>query len=126
MLCIVRLGIGRRAVEAMVVLALTGASATAAADAPGYDVPQGFKRCPNAEAWHGFFKWASAHHVTCHDARGFVRAYGRVAARSDEMPRRVRGFACRVRTWRNEDGDIYASRHTCTRDEAVVRFYGMV
>jgi hypothetical protein len=42
------------------------------------------------------------------------------------MPRRVRGFRCAIRYWRNEEGDIYASRHTCVHGRAVIRFYGRV
>ena len=54
-----------------------------------------------------------------------MHAYAR-AARSGPMPRRLRGFACRIRYWRNEDGEIYASRHRCARDCVIVRFYGVV
>ena len=42
------------------------------------------------------------------------------------MPRSVDGYRCRIHYWRNEDGDIYASRHVCTRGEKTIRFYGMV
>jgi hypothetical protein len=42
------------------------------------------------------------------------------------MPRRVLGFRCTIRYWRNEEGDIYASRHRCARGAVVIRFYGMV
>jgi hypothetical protein len=54
-----------------------------------------------------------------------VSAY---AARADgaPMPRRVGAYTCRIRYWRNADGDIYASRHVCTRCDVVIRFYGMV
>ena len=31
-----------------------------------------------------------------------------------------------MRYWRHEDGNIYASRHVCTRGDARIRFYGMV
>jgi hypothetical protein len=34
-------------------------------------------------------------------------------------------FTCTIRYWRNEEGDVYASRHRCTRDGSVIRFYGM-
>jgi hypothetical protein len=100
------------------------APAVARADGPRYDVPRGFTKCPDAKAWHGFFKWASAEHATCREAARFMRDYADAAG--ERMPTRVDGFRCRIFYWRNEDGDIYASRHTCTREKAVVRFYGMV
>ena len=31
-----------------------------------------------------------------------------------------------IRYWRNQEGDVYASRHRCARRAVVVRFYGMV
>ncbi|WP_028060929.1 hypothetical protein [Candidatus Solirubrobacter pratensis] len=100
-------------------------AAPAGADAgPHYDVPPGYTRCPGAEAWHGFFKWASAEHASCRAAARFMRAYA--AHAGDRMPTRVDGFRCRIHYWRNEDGDIYASRHTCARGREIVRFYGMV
>lgn len=101
------------------------AGAAQAADGPRYDVPPGFTRCPRAVAWHGFFKWASERHTTCRATARFMRDY---AERADgpRMPRRVDGFRCRIRYWRNEDGDIYASRHVCTCGDVTIRFYGMV
>jgi hypothetical protein len=42
------------------------------------------------------------------------------------MPRIVGRFRCRLRFWRNDDGEVYASRHRCRRGRVVVRFYGMV
>jgi hypothetical protein len=42
------------------------------------------------------------------------------------MPRRVGHYSCRIHYWRTDEGDIYASRHVCTRGEATIRFYGMV
>jgi hypothetical protein len=91
---------------------------------PHYDVPRGYTRCPHAKAWHGFFKWASTKHATCREAARFMRSFADAAG--GELPSQVDGYRCRNFYWRNEDGDIYASRHTCTRDRAVVRFYGMV
>jgi hypothetical protein len=99
-------------------------TASAAAREPRYDVPPGFTRCPNAQAWNGFFKWASERRTTCRHAARFMRAYADKAA-GGHMPRRLSGFRCRIRYWRNEEGDIYASRHRCRREGVVVRFYGM-
>jgi hypothetical protein len=114
-----------RTVLLSIALALVFASTSAAAERPRYDVPAGYAKCPTVRAWNGFFKWVSVRHATCRDARRFLRAY---AARAEigPMPRCVRGFACTIRYWRNEDGDPYASRHRCTRHGAVIRFYGMV
>src|SRR4051812_28833405 len=92
---------------------------------PHYDVPSGFTRCPHAIAWHGFFKWASARHTSCRAATRFMREYAEHAD-GPRMPRHVAGYACRIRYWRNEEGDIYASRHVCTRRAVTIRFYGMV
>jgi hypothetical protein len=92
---------------------------------PRYDVPSGYTRCSAVTAWGGFFKWVSARHASCRRARGFLRAYARKAA-DGPMPRRVLGFRCTIRYWRNEEGDIYASRHRCARRAVVIRFYGMV
>ena len=103
---------------------LLAASAPAAAG-PRYDVPPDFTRCAHATAWHGFFKWASVKHGTCRRAAAFMQVYGRHAD-AGRMPRHVDGYRCTIRYWRNADGDIYASRHVCTRDRTVVRFYGMV
>jgi hypothetical protein len=107
------------------VLALAApAAAATASGGPHYDVPHGYTRCPHAKAWHGFFKWASAERASCTRAARLMRDYAAKAGAA--MPTRVDGFRCRIHYWRNEDGDIYASRQKCTRDRAVVRFYGMV
>jgi hypothetical protein len=53
-----------------------------------------------------------------------MRAYAREAMPGD-MPRRLHGFRSWIRYRRNEDGDIYASRHTCVRHRVVIRFYGI-
>ena len=95
-----------------------------AAAAPRYDVPPGFSRCPDAVAWHGFFKWASERDAGCRDAARFMRRYAERAGAT--MPRSVAGYRCRIHFWRNEEGDIYASRHVCSRGETTIRFYGMV
>ena len=42
------------------------------------------------------------------------------------MPRHVARYSCRYYYWRNNNSDIYASRHTCTREDVTIRFYGMV
>lgn len=106
-------------------LALAFASSPTAHAGPRYDVPAGYARCRGVTAWNGFFKWVSVRHTTCRRARRFLRAYAAAAERGP-MPRRVRGFRCAIRYWRNEEGDIFASRHRCVRDRAVIRFYGMV
>ena len=108
-----------------VALAFSLVSAAAARERPSYDVPPGYDRCPRVMAWHGFFKWVSVRHTPCRRAQRFLRAYAAVAERGP-MPRRVRGFRCAIRYWRNEEGDIYASRHRCVHGRAVIRFYGMV
>lgn len=100
-------------------------AATAGAAAPRYDVPRGFTRCPHARAWNGFFKWASVQHTTCRRAAAFMREYAEHAG-GPRMPRRVGDYSCRIRYWRNGEGDIYASRHVCTRGDVTIRFYGMV
>jgi hypothetical protein len=106
-------------------LALCVCPAALAGDRPRYDVPPGYLRCPAVTAWNGFFKWASVRHTSCRRARAFLRAYARKADRGP-MPRRVLGYRCRIRYWRDEEGDIYASRHRCARGAVVIRFYGMV
>ena len=108
-----------------VALGLLLAGPAQAADGPRYDVPRGFSRCPHAVAWNGFFKWASVRHDDCRDAARFMRRYAE-RARGAAMPRRVTGYDCRIRYWRNADGDVYASRHVCSRGRVTVRFYGMV
>jgi hypothetical protein len=92
---------------------------------PRYDVPADYVRCPTVTAWNGFFKWVSARHTSCRRARAFLRAYAKEAQRGP-MPRRLRDFRCTIRYWRNEEGDVYASRHRCRRGGVVIRFYGMV
>jgi hypothetical protein len=116
-----RLAAAALAVTLVLVLA-TGASA---ATRPHYDVPSGYTRCAGAHAWHGFFKWASAKRTSCAYVADFMRAYGGKAD-SGPMPRSVRGFSCRIHYWRDATGDIYASRHTCTRGAIAIRFYGEV
>ena len=112
---------------AVVMLTLVVAFATPAValDQPRYDVPSGHTSCPRVTAWNGFFKWTSVRHTTCRRAQRFLRAYAKAAARGP-MPRRLRGFRCTIRYWRNDEGDIYASRHRCSRRAVVIRFYGMV
>jgi hypothetical protein len=115
----------RWAPAAVLVVTLAWAPSAVATDAPHYDVPSGLKRCAHATAWNGFFKWASVRHSTCRYAGDFMRAYARAVPDDGVMPTRVRGFTCRIRYWKNEDGDVYASRHSCKRGRLVVRFYGM-
>lgn len=115
-----------KALACAVLVFLAAAAGAAGADGPRYDVPDGFTRCPHAIAWNGFFKWASVHDTRCRYAKSFMRAYARAVPDDGTMPRHVRGFDCRIRYWRNEDGDVYASRHRCERGRVVVRFYGMV
>jgi len=106
-------------------LGLLFAGPAQAASGPRYDVPSGFTRCAHATAWHGFFKWASVRHSSCRAADRFMAEYAR-HAKGATMPKHVAGYSCRIYYWRNADGDIYASRHTCTRQGATIRFYGMV
>jgi hypothetical protein len=108
-----------------VVVAVALAANAGATGRPRYDVPAGFTRCAHAAAWNGFFKWASVRSTSCRYAANFMRAYARAVDDDGVMPRRVRGFRCRIRYWKNEDGDVYASRHRCVRRAVVVRFYGM-
>ena len=117
-------GTRMRLVGAAIVIALSLPMGAAAADGPQYIVPAGFVRCPTAKAAGGFYKWASVEHTTCRNAAGFMRAYARAAAQGP-MPRRLRGYRCAIRYWRNADGDIYASRHACRRGSMAIRFYGM-
>lgn len=116
-----------RAARAVVTLTLVLAFVTPAVarDQPRYDVPSGHARCPRVTAWNGFFKWMSVKRTTCRRARRFLRAYAKAAGRGP-MPRHLRGFRCTIRYWRNDEGDIYASRHRCRRRSVVIRFYGMV
>ena len=106
-------------------LALGFALSAAASERPRYDVPTGYNKCREVAAWNGFFRWVSVRHTTCRRAQRFLRAYA-ITAERGPMPRRVRGFRCAIRYWRNEEGDVYASRHRCVHGRAVIRFYGMV
>jgi hypothetical protein len=115
----------RRALAGALVVALACAVSAGATDAPHYDVPSGFARCTHATAWNGFFKWASVRHTSCRYAANFMRAYARAVPDDGTMPQRVRGFRCRMRYWKNGNGDVYASRHRCVRSRLIVRFYGM-
>jgi hypothetical protein len=108
-----------------VVIGLVLAGPAQAATGPRYDAPHGFTRCTHARAWNGFFKWASQRGATCSRAAAFMREYAEHADGA-RMPRAVAGYRCQIRYWRNEDGDVYASRHVCTRGGVTVRFYGMV
>jgi hypothetical protein len=92
---------------------------------PHHDVPAGFTRCPHAIAWNGFFKWASERHTNCRAVRRYMRLYAAHAS-GPRMPRHVGGYHCRIYYWRNEDAEIYASRHTCRPGPVTIRFYGMV
>jgi hypothetical protein len=119
-------GMRLRVVTAMAAAVLLApCCAIAATDAPRYDVPPGFTRCPHAQAEGGFFKWASVEHATCGAAAAFMAAYAARAASAPAMPQRVRGYRCAIRYWRNADGDIYASRHACRRGRLAIRFYAM-
>jgi hypothetical protein len=104
-------------------LVFTGAASGAAG--PRYDVPRGFTRCSHAVAWHGFFKWASERRTNCHAVARYVRAYAAHAS-GPSMPRNVAGYRCRIRFWRDQAGDIYASRQVCRHGSVTIRFYGMV
>jgi hypothetical protein len=42
------------------------------------------------------------------------------------MPRNVVGYRCQIRYWRDQAGDVYASRHVCRQGSVTIRFYGMV
>jgi hypothetical protein len=110
---------------AAITIALTLPVGAAAAVDPHYDVPPGFVRCAHAKAAGGFFKWASEQRTTCRGAAGFMAGYAAAAA-DGPMPRRLHGYRCAIRYWRNGDGDIYASRHSCRRGAVAIRFYGMV
>jgi hypothetical protein len=114
-----------RLVMTMVATALVSAGVAQASGRPRYDVPAGFTRCPHATAWNGFFKWASERHASCRVAGRYMRVYAAHAS-GPRMPRHVAGYHCRIHYWRDANGDIYASRHTCTRGRVTVRFYGMV
>jgi hypothetical protein len=94
------------------------------AGGPRYDVPHGFTRCAQATAWHGFFKWASERHATCASTARFMRVYAKHAGST--LPREVDGYRCTIHYWRDDEGEIYASRHVCIRHGTTIRFYGMV
>jgi hypothetical protein len=113
-----------RLLGAAIVIALALPVGAMAEDAPHYLVPPGFVRCPSSQAAGGFYKWASVEHTSCRAATRFMRTYARAAA-DGTMPRRLRGYRCAIRYWRNMDGDIYASRHACRRGSLAIRFYGM-
>jgi hypothetical protein len=115
-----------KALACAVLVSLAAATGAAAADRPRYDVPKGFERCAHATAWDGFFKWASVDRTSCRYAANFMRAYARAVPDGGTMPSHVRGFDCSIRYWKNDDGDVYASRQRCERGRVVVRFYGMV
>ena len=115
----------RRLTATALVIGLLLTGTASAADGPRYDVPPVFTRCSHARAWYGFFKWASVRYTSCQDAARFMRQYAERAG-GPRMPRHVAGYECRIHYWRNEDGDIYASRHVCTRGRVTIRFYGMV
>src|SRR3954453_4210642 len=83
----------RVALGAPAPLLLAAALALAPA-APHYDVPRGYTRCPDAKAWPGFFKWASARDTSCRDAQHFMRAYADKAGER-ELPTRVDGYRCK-------------------------------
>jgi hypothetical protein len=110
----------------MQVAAMATAVGLALAGGPHYDVPRGYTRCSDAVAWHGFFKWASEEGSSCQAAARFMKEYAAAAGDAPTMPRHVAGYSCRLHFWRNEDGDVYASRHVCSRRDVTVRFYGMV
>jgi hypothetical protein len=115
----------RRRMMMVALMALLPTSIAFADTGPHYDVPAHFTRCPRAVAWNGFFKWASERNASCHAASHFMRVYAAHAS-GPRMPHHVAGYSCRIHYWRNADGDIYASRHTCTRGRETIRFYGMV
>ena len=54
-----------------------------------------------------------------------MRAYAAHASGAS-MPRHIAGYRCRIRYWRDEAGDIYASRQVCRHGGVTIRFYGMV
>src|SRR4051794_28010371 len=109
-----------RRLGAMVLTAgLLSVGSAQAADAPRYDVPHGFTRCPAAVAWNGVFKWSSEQHTSCSAARRFMRRYA-APADGPTMPRHVAGYTCRIHYWRNTDNEIYASRHVCTRHRVTI------
>jgi hypothetical protein len=108
------------------ILTLAVGASPGATGPPRYDVPPGFTRCPAAQALGGFFKWGSVQHATCRAASRFIHAYAARETATGAMPRRLGAYRCRIHYWRNADGDIYASRHTCRSGRVAIRFYGMV
>jgi hypothetical protein len=109
----------------VLMVGLLFAGSALAAAGPRYDVPHGFTRCSHAVAWNGFFKWASERRSSCRAVARYMRQYAAHAS-GPSMPRDVAGYRCRIHYWRDEDGDIYASRHVCRRGDVTFRFYGMV
>ena len=81
------------------------ASTAGASDRPRYDVAEG--RTPLA-----------ARHRLDRDLAVGVRPRRGLHAR-------VRGFTCRIRYRRSEDGEVYASRRRCARHRVTVRSSGM-
>src|SRR5262245_50590710 len=73
---------------------LLAAALALAAPPPHYDVPRGYTRCPDAKAWHGFFKWASVEDASCRQAQRFMRDYADKAG-GDALPTRVDGYRCK-------------------------------
>jgi hypothetical protein len=121
----VALGAPTKVLLAALLSGLALAAPAQAASGPRYDVPRGYTRCAHAKAWNGFFKWASVQHASCTTAARFMRVYAEHAG-GKTMPTSVDGYRCRIFFWRDPDGDVYASRHTCKRGDVVVRFYGEV
>jgi hypothetical protein len=70
------------------------------------------------------FEWASVKRTSCRQAATFMRAYAEAVA-GEGMPRRMRGFRCRIRCWRSDEGDIYARRRSYARGSVAIRFYGL-
>src|SRR5215203_2581425 len=87
---------GMRWLAAMVlVTGLWLAGSAHAAAGPRYDVPRGFTRCPHAQAWNGFFKWASVQRTSCRRAAAFLREYAERAG-GRPMPHHVAGYDCTI------------------------------
>jgi hypothetical protein len=80
---------------------------------------------PAGASLNGFFKWISVKRTTCRRARQFLRAYAG-AADGEPMAAAPARIPVHDPYWRNDEGDIYASRHRCRRRAVVIRFYGMV
>src|ERR1700759_3890309 len=71
----VPLGAHKKVLLAALLSAAALVTPAQAASGPRYDVPRGYTRCPDAKAWNGFFKWASADHASCTTAARFMRSY---------------------------------------------------